>query len=667
MEKRYAHSVMDINTKSMREDPKTGRTYFEGIASTPTPDRSGDIVNPMGAEFTLPMALLYQHDAERPIGMITEAKPNAKGIPVKGYIESVDGPPSLKERLDVARTELKTGLVRGLSIGFIPKAATPVNPKEPWGAQNFSAWEWAELSTVTIPMNAQANVTMVKSLDQTQRAALGHTLPRSDGETTSPGATGTQKDAAFSVHINIPSKGKKMTYAEQIGAYEASRAAKAARVAAIMQGASDDGNRTLTETEAEEYDNLQAEVKSTDTHLVRLREQEKAMPAKATPAQPEKAQPRSAAGDFVLRPNANLPKGIGLARYVKALAYAKGNNAEAQNYAKQWDDSTPEVSLALKAAVAAGTTADSAWAGPLVYNQNMASEFLSYLRPQTIIGKMNGFRRVPFNIRYATQTSGSTVGWVGEGLGKPVSKLQLSSATLGFAKAAGIVVITQELARFSSPAAEMLVRDDLSAQMVYFLDQQFIDPGVAAVSAVNPASITNGAGNVRQAAAAWTSQTNVLTDIKAFLQGFADNNILLDSSSVWIMTPSAALALSMLVTTNGVQAFPNITLDGGSLFGIPVITSNSIPASVSAGSIVALVKASEIMLADDDGIAIDVSQEASLLMDSAPTTQTSATPTGSSVVSMFQTNSLAIRCERVINWSRRRSYAVGYIDNMHTS
>ena len=67
------------------------------------------------------------------------------------------------------------------------------------------------------------------------------------------------------------------------------------------------------------------------------------------------------------------------------------------------------------------------------------------------------------------------------------------------------------------------------------------------------------------------------------------------------------------------------------------------------------------------GVAIDVSQEASLLMDSAPTTQTSATPTGSSVVSMFQTNSIAVRVERLINWSRRRTYGVGYIDNVHTS
>lgn len=657
MDKMIAYSLLEL--KSTKDAPN-GRTHFQGIATTPTPDRSGDIVNPMGAVFKLPMSFLYQHDAQKPIGQITDAKVTAKGITVEGYIESVEGPPSLKERLDVARTELKTGLVRGLSIGFIPKESTPINPKEPWGAQNFSEWEWAELSAVTIPMNAQANVTMVKSLDQKQRAALGQT-PQTKQATILPGATGTKL-----VTIN-PSKGKTMTYAEQIGQYEASRAAKAARLANIMQAAADDGNRTLNETESEEYDNLQSELKSTDAHLVRLHEQDKNNASKAQPVKEDKTEPRKIAyGEGVLRPNANLPKGMAMARYVKALAFAKGNNAEAQRYAQQWDDSTPEVTLALKGAIAAGTTADSAWAGPLVYNQNMASEFLSYLRPQTILGKINGLRRVPFNIRYATQTSGSTVGWVGEGLGKPVSKLQFSSGTLGFAKAAGIVVITQELARFSSPAAEMLVRDDLTAQMVQFLDGQFIDPSVAAVANVNPASITNGAGAIRQQAAAWTTLATVITDVQAFLNLFAAQNIALDSTCYWVMTPAVALNLSMIYTAGGNNlAFPNLTIDGGTFFGIPVIVSNSVPNSVSAGSIVVLLKASEILLADDDGIAIDVSQEASLLMDSAPTTQTSATPTGSSVVSMFQTNSLAIRCERIINWARKRSYAVGYIDNVH--
>ena len=44
-------------------------------------------------------------------------------------------------------------------------------------------------------------------------------------------------------------------------------------------------------------------------------------------------------------------------------------------------------------------------------------------------------------------------------------------------------------------------------------------------------------------------------------------------------------------------------------------------------------------------------------MDNAPT-QNSVTPTGTSVVSMFQTNSVAFLVERFLNWQKRRASAV---------
>lgn len=461
-----------------------------------------------------------------------------------------------------------------------------------------------------------------------------------------------------------------MNIKEQISGFEAKRAANAAAMQKLMADAE---GATLTGEQQQEFDAYVAENDEIDGHLKRLRTLEKAMGESAASAQSVPPQAgtsedtgrRVRAGEGVLRPSANLPKGIGLARYAKALAQAKGNVETAIKYAAQWATSTPEVVEALKASVAAGTTTDANWAGPLVYSENLTSEFVEYLRPQTILGKMPNLRRVPFNVRYPTQSAGASVGWVGQGAAKKVGKLTLSYGSLGFAKAAGIVVITQELARFSSPSAELMVRDDLAAEMRYFLDAQFIDPGIAAVANVNPASILNGASAIRQAAAAWTSVANVETDVKAFLQLFPAQEITLEGS-VWVMTPDTALALSMLRTTNGDFAYPDVTMEGGTWFGMPVITSNSVPHSTSAGAIVALVKQSEVFLADDGQIAIDVSTEASLEMDSAPS-GSSVTPTAAQLVSMFQTNSMAIRCERIINWARRRTYGVGYIDNMHTA
>ena len=166
---------------------------------------------------------------------------------------------------------------------------------------------------------------------------------------------------------------------------------------------------------------------------------------------------------------------------------------QAVEIAKRWHNETPEVVEVLRAAVAAGTTTDPAWAAPLVNYQVMASEFIELLRAETILGRLSGYRSVPFNIKIPRQTAGATANWVGEGLSKPVSKLVFDQVTLPSAKIAVICVITHELARFSNPSAEQLVRDDLIATIAEFMDKQFIDPAVVEVPTLKPASITNAA------------------------------------------------------------------------------------------------------------------------------------------------------------------------------
>ena len=59
-----------------------------------------------------------------------------------------------------------------------------------------------------------------------------------------------------------------------------------------------------------------------------------------------------------------------------------------------------------------------------------------------------------------------------------------------------------------------------------------------------------------------------------------------------------------------------------------------------------------------------MSREASLEMESDPTGD-SVSPTGTELVSMFQTNSVAIRAERWINWKRRRTAAVAVISGVN--
>jgi HK97 family phage major capsid protein len=339
----------------------------------------------------------------------------------------------------------------------------------------------------------------------------------------------------------------------------------------------------------------------------------------------------------------NVPLGMPFVRQAMALMVCQGNKHEAAEYAKRWDDSTPEVALSLKAAIAAGTTTDATWAGPLV-NQTIVNDFLELLRPATILGKIPGLRNVPFNCKIPSQTAGGTYGWVGEAKPKPLTKLAFASETLGVTKVAGIIVLTEELVRFSNPSAEALVRADMVAGIAGFLDSQFIDPAVAAVAGINPASITNGAPTVAATA-------NPLADLMVLINFFAANNVPVDGVTI-IMSPKNALALSFQTNLDGSPQFPGVGLNGGSYRGLNIVTSNT------AGTNVVALQPGLILYADDGGVTIDASREASLQMDSAPMSPADATTV---YVSLFQNNMVALRAERFVNWKRASAYAVTYL------
>ena len=134
---------------------------IEGIASTPTADRGGDVLLPAGAQFALPMPLLWQHDQKQPIGEVFEAAVTPQGIAIRARIAQLDEPGALRERLESAWQSIRLKLVRGLSIGWKPLEAKAL----PKGGLHVSKWLWAETSAVTIPQNAEATILAVKSAD----------------------------------------------------------------------------------------------------------------------------------------------------------------------------------------------------------------------------------------------------------------------------------------------------------------------------------------------------------------------------------------------------------------------------------------------------------------------------------------------------------------------
>ncbi|ENV4332924.1 terminase large subunit [Escherichia coli] len=195
-----------------------------------------------------------------------------------------------------------------------------------------------------------------------------------------------------------------------------------------------------------------------------------------------------------------------------------------------------------------------------------------------------------------------------------------------------------------------LVRNALAEAVVARLDTDFVDPKKAAVADVSPASITH---DVKGTA----STGNPDADAEAAFGQFVAAN-LQPTGAVWLMSSTNALALSMRKNALGQKEYPDMTLLGGSFQGLPVIVSQYV------GDQLVLVNAPDIYLADDGGVAVDMSREASLEMQSEPTGD-STTPSPVELVSMFQTGSVAIRAERWINWRRRRTAAVAVITGVN--
>ncbi len=633
---RYAHAL--IQFKSVDAEAR----IIEGIASTPTADRAGDVMNPEGAKFALPMPLLWQHKADQPIGQVIAATVTKAGIKVRAQIAK-----GVLPFIDDAWKLIQAGLVPGLSIGYRPIDYEPIAKT---GGFNIKTWNWFELSAVTVPANAEATIQSVKSADSAYLAVSG--APKS------PAVAGRPKE-------------KTMNYSERRSAAEAERTMKMGQLETLMD------LESPTDEQETERKSLTSEIERLNSTVKSLGVLEGVMETRSTEIT-QRVQPRIPGQKdhpYVTVDEPKLEPGIAFSRMALCVLAAqhstmKGMPLSPEKVAKTWYPNSERVQLAVKTVIAPAVTTDTAWAGTLVYAETIA-DFVNYLRPRTVVGQFGqgsipSLNRVPFNMRQVVESGGQTGYWVGQTKPKNVTKGALTSNTLGFAKVAAITVASDELLKFAnhpSVSAEMLMRNGLTDALVAKIDTSFIDPAFAAVSNVNPASITN---TVSPGSSAGNTADDVRTDVLALFTsigaiGLGTTKNIDIRGVVLIMPPGLALSLSLMRTTLGSAEFPNITINGGTLEGIPVLVSNY-AALAGYGNIVIAVAAPEINLADDGQVTVDMSREASLELNDSPT---QSGTTGVSLVSMWQDNLIAFRAERYITWGLRRAGVVAFLQSVN--
>lgn len=462
------------------------------------------------------------------------------------------------------------------------------------------------------------------------------------------------------------------TFTQHIADLKATREAKSAEMKAVAQRAMDE-QRNMDGGESEKFETLRAEIKSIDADIARFSELQAMDAETAKPVDDSAEREKTYTPPSVpvsVKNTEKLDKGIAFARAAKCVALGAMAQRDPVQVAKSLYNDRADIvgavnSMVTKAVVPAARTDVPEWAGNLVQNgAAIFADFLEYLRPQTIIGQFGeggrpGYRRVPFRVPVASQETAGAAYWTGEGKPKPLTRFDFATRSLEPLKVATIAVATMEVLRDSSLDVDYIIRDSIANAVRARLDEDFINPAKAAVAGVSPASILNGAQNV---ASSGTNADAVRADILTLFNMLAANSQEM-RDVVFIMPTSVAMALASMRTLAQPE-FPEMTLAGGRVMGIPAIVSDYVPHDATNGAIVALVKAGDILVADAGDVEISISREATLQMSDAPVDNLAA---GESVVNLWQHNMVGFRAERTINWMLARPGAAAYLTGVKWS
>lgn len=449
------------------------------------------------------------------------------------------------------------------------------------------------------------------------------------------------------------------TLADQIKDLENTRAAKAARMAEVMQKSIDEG-RSTDEAEGQEFDDIEAEIKTIDQDLVRLKRLEALNVVKAATPEPRRnveAAPnsgRSAPSIILNRQPEEKFKGQFFTRKIiaKALAYLEQTSQTMIAVQRGWNRDNPLLVEVIKAnEVPGGGSGSGEWGAELVQaDTRYTGDFIEYLYAQTVFDRLP-LREVPANVTIKGQDGAATGYWTGESKAIKATTVDFSSVNLSPLEVGALAVVSNQLLRDSSPSAEMLVRDALVQASAQAIDGLFFST-TAASAGVAPAGILNG---VVSMGSFGTDGAAVRADIRQLYAPFiAAKNA---SNLALVTNKSIAKAIQLLVNALGQEEFKGLTQEGGTLLGDPAYTGDN----VGTGDLI-LLKPSDIYKIGDTGVQVAVSRDATIEMATDPT-GASDTPAGGTKnpVSMFQTNSTAIKVTRSVNWAKRRAGAVQYV------
>lgn len=626
---------------------------LEYVLSDESVDRYGDIIQADGWDlkaFKKNPVALFNHHAGSIVGTWENVRVEGKRLVGRLKLAA----PGTSRLVDEVRSLVSQKILKAVSVGFRALKAEPLDKEDPdWGPQKYVKSELVECSIVAIPANPNA-LQLSKALKEgaelpaeIQRQLRGQARQNANriGNTpaSSPAATPPTK-----------SRGATMSLSAQIKAAEAELNGLRDQLAALAENADHD------EDEETLFDALPGEIERVEKKLDSLKRAEKVLGLRAArgaddgdekPAQGANALAAPAAGNN--RPISMSRKKVDPVDYFvraavcQARAFMLQQPLERALHDSYGDDEATKIIL--RAVTNPAMTTVTGWAAELV--QQAVEGFIDTLKPASIYGPLsnrgskftfgrNGSIKIPGRAK-TPNLAGS---WIGEGAPKPVRKLGLTSITLLPYKLAVISTFTEEMAAYSTPQIEQVIRQAMADDTSTSLDTYLIDN--VAASAIRPAGLLVGATDVPPN----TTESDPLAmaaDLKNLAAAIVANGGGRDI--VYLMNPVQAMGIGLAQATDGTFITVPDQLTRA------VITSQTVPVD----TVIAL-DAADFATATGDVPKYSVSDQATIHEEDTTPLPLATGPQGTAVVaspirSLWQTDSIGVRMVLDVSWAMRRA------------
>ena len=634
---------------SVMTEPSAGKASGSNtfVLSDERVNRHGDVVDSAGWEldgFRKNPIALFNHDPDRIVGNWANVRVENKAL--VGEFQPVA--PGTSQLGDEVRLLVEQDVLRAASVGFRFLKSEPLDSDRPHRGRRYTKQELLEVSLVSVPANSGA-LSRARSLHVSdevmelvfgKHAALG-TSSISPGKHAAAHPQGTRV--------------RSMNISQQIE--DVQTRLNAARDALLEHTAEADHD-------AEEADRLNGEIEYLEKDLASKQRTEKSLAVRAVgetrDPQTQALQarrplnvsvPATAKSDYLWRAAA--------AGYIAKVRHQSVDDVLRERYAVERYSDAEATKWVTHAAVSGALTSVPAWAGDLVQQGN--AEWLANLTPSPVFSRLAalgtsmtfGPNQGSIKIPSRATTPSITGSFVAEANPIPVRRLGVTSITLIPHKMGVISVYSREMAAYSNPSIESIIRQGIEDDTTITIDTLLLD--ATAESATRPAGLRYGVSAAGTASTA-KGYAAILADLALLSAPFFNANA--GRSLALIINPQQAMQL-------GFAPGPDGTFGWSAAFTnrFTIIESTTVPAGyaimVDAADFVSVNGAPEFDISEQATLHLDDTTPLNIGVAGAPATV--AAPTQS----MYQTAQIAIRMLLNVTWAMRRTGMVQYLTGVN--